>query len=74
MNQKNKITLEKKYSGTPQTSWLVNEPKQNNQCQSSQTNSIDYVWFSESTKKKNTKENNFFMFDCSIENTKEKQI
>ena len=35
MNQKNKITLEKKYSGTPQTSWLVNEPKQNNPCQSS---------------------------------------
>ena len=34
-----------------------------------------YVWFPENTKeKKNTKENDFFMFSCPMKNIKENQI
>ena len=37
---------------------------------------LGYVWFSENTKerKKNTKENDFFMFGCPMKNIKENQI
>ena len=37
---------------------------------------LGYVWFPKNTKerKKNVKENDFFMFGCPIKNIKENQI